>query len=169
MLDNIFGIVNNFNDLNRLKIYNLISQKGGGDYSGIIKLLLGIILLVVAAVFVYLINYYKTTSALVSDVHVDNLYKHVTLAYNIDNIPHVKQLTLGNTHNVQLGSNMTIYYDQHDPSIISLDINSYYILAVLFGIAGLYIIFINNTIIPSITNHDSIYSTDENLSDIRFK
>jgi len=167
MIDNIFGIVDNFNDLNKLKIYNLISQKGGGDNSSNIKLFLGIILIVVGLVFVYLVTCYNTTSATITNIDSDNLFKYVTLIYNVDNNQFNKQITLGHTHNLELGKTITIYYDKNDPNIISLDINSYYIIAIIFGICGFYIIFSNHITSTNLSSRESIYSTDENLSDIR--
>ena len=67
MLDSIFRIVNNFNDLDKLKIYNLISQKGGGECD-IIKLIFGIILLIIGIIFLFLPSYYSSTTATVTNV-----------------------------------------------------------------------------------------------------
>ena len=169
MLDNIFRIVNDFNDLDKLKIYNLISQKGGGN-SDILKLIFGIILLIIGIIFLFLPNFYLSTSATVASITSDNLYKYATLNYNVNNNAYTKQITLGNNHNLTQNSNITIFYDSNDPNIINLDVTNYYIMSAIFMLFGIYIIFINGNnhsfYTKNTLNETSIYSTDSNLDNI---
>ena len=168
MLDNIFRIANDFNDLEKLKIYNLISQKGGGNMD-ILKLIFGSILIVIGLIFIYLPSTYSSTIATVTNINTDsNLYKYVTLNYNVNNQAYTKQIVLGRNHNLEKNSTINIYHDNNDPNIINLDINTYYVMAFIFVLFGLYIIFINNKKpIRKIINDTSIYSTDSNLDNIQ--
>jgi hypothetical protein len=167
MLDNIFRIANDFNDLEKLKIYNLISQKGGGNMD-ILKLIFGSILIVIGLIFIYLPSTYLSTVATVTNITSDNLYKYVTLNYNVNNQPYTKQVVLGRNHDLAQNSTITVYHDKNDPNMINLDINSYYIMSFIFGLFGLYIIFANNSKpIHKMTNDTSIYSTDSNLDNIQ--
>ena len=167
MLDSIFRIVNNFNDLDKLKIYNLISQKGGGECD-IIKLIFGIILLIIGIIFLFLPSYYSSTTATVTNVKNDNLYKYITLYYNVNNVPYTQQVTLGNTHELTQNSNIPIYYDTNDPNLINLDVTNYYIMSALFIIFGLYTLFVNDVFggQKNLINDTSLYSSDSNLDNI---
>lgn len=164
MLDNIFRVVNNFNDLDKLKIYNLISQKGGGE-SIILKIIFGIILIVIGMIFGYMPNNYSSISATVGNITNDNLYKYVTINYTIKDTKYTKQVVLGRNHNLVQNSNITLYFDKNDPNIINLDIYNYYIMSFIFILFGLYLIFMNNST-HKIINDTSIYLSDVNLRDI---
>ncbi len=197
MLDNIFRIVNDFNDLDKLKVYNLISQKGGGAFD-IMKFMFGIIILVIGGIFLFLPSYYSNTTANVSNINTDSLYKYVTLSYNVNNINYNKEISLAKNHDITLNSNITIYYDSNDPNLISIDLNTYYIMGGIFLLFGLYIIILNdnynigNILTGNSGNNDnnknnnsknkpgnifdsktitdtSIYNTDYNLDNIKIR
>jgi hypothetical protein len=164
MLDNIFRVVNNYNDLDKLKIYNLISQKGGGS-SYMLKLIFGIILIVIGVIFGYIPSNYSSTNATVENVTTDNLYKYVTVNYTIKDKQYTKQVILGRNHNLVKNSTITLYFDKNDPNIINLDTFNYYIMSFIFILFGLYLIFMNNPT-SKVRNDTSIYTSDANLSDI---
>jgi hypothetical protein len=168
MLDNIFRITNDFNDLDKLKIYNLISQKGGGNFN-MFNLIFGIIVLVIGAVFISLPYFYKSTTATITDITNDNFYTYITFTYNVNNSNHTKQITVNNKDDYSLNSKVPIYYDNNDPNTMTLSLTNYYIIGGIFLIFGIYILFIKDYSFSKKINLEgsSIYDTDSNLDNIK--
>ena len=168
MLDNIFRIVNDFNDLDKLKIYNLISQKGGGNFN-MFNLIFGIIVLVIGLVFLGLPYFYKSSTATITDIRNDDFYTYITFTYNVNNLNHTKQITVSNKNDYSLNSSVPIYYDGNDPNTMTLSLTNYYIIGGIFLLFGIYVTFIKDHSSSKKINLEgsTIYDTDSNLDNIK--
>ena len=166
----MFKIISNFNDLDKLRIYNLVSQKGGGKFNmNILKIIFGLLLIVVGVIFLLLPNYYSEVNATVSKITNDSLYKYVTLTYTVNNVSYTKQVTYKKSSLIQENTIIKIYYDNNDPNLINLDTNTYYIMSAIFVLFGLYLIFVDSShnIKRNIFSDTSLYQTDSNLDNIK--
>jgi len=167
MIDNLFRISNNFNDLDKLKIYNLISQKGGGNYD-IMMLIFAIIILVIGAICLAIPFLYGTTTAIISSISSDNMYKYINVNYYISSTNYNKKFTVSNSDNYSLNSSIMIYYDKLDPTTVTLSLTNYYIMAAVLFVVGASILYMKNIVSPKkVLQETSIYDTDSNLDDIK--
>jgi len=167
MIDNLFRISNNFNDLDKLKIYNLISQKGGGN-TDTMMMIFAIIILIIGAICLAIPFLYTSTTGSISSISSDNMYKYITVNYFVSNTNYTKLFTVSNSDNYTLNSSLTIYYDKLDPATVTLGLTNYYIIASALLLVGSSILFMKDIISPKkALPETSIYDTDSNLDDIK--
>jgi len=172
MFDYSFKLIENANNLDKLKIYNLISQTGGGFFSMFsLKLLIVLLLFVAGIVFIIMQHNYNKTSATVTNVNCNNNKCTLDITYNANKQDYKKELVLSKNDNIKVGSKIDIYYNKSNGNDITTSSVNNYIIGGIFIVFAMYIYFaeFNLKMFKSVLNmsDSDIYTPENGLDNIK--
>ena len=172
MFDYSFKLIENANNLDKLKIYNLISQTGGGFFSMFsLKLLIVLLLLVVGIIFIIMQHNYNKTTATVTNIDCKNNKCTLDITYIANNQDYKKELILSKNNDIKVGSTIDIYYNKSNGNDITTSSINNYIIGGIFITFAIYIYFteFDLRIFKSVLNmsDSDIYTPENGLDNIK--